>query len=195
MALGRFRLAGIATLLLAVSCRDRTEPVIQLVMGSGSEQNLNLAPKTAFAEYVELPTQGDQLRVVLASYPLSCDEYRPMSDHDLMITLTFIMPEGQRPTPGTYPWPGLPPKVSSLADLDLKAPVVIPVVKHGSKSTTLLPGGSVDIQRLSLERQGEVAGVMRLEQSGEDGKPATRLFGSFAAKVCRTTNPTGSVGQ
>jgi hypothetical protein len=112
-----------------------------------------------------------------------------------MITLTFILPVSQRPVAGTYPWPGLPANVNSLAELDLKAPIVIPVVKQGPKSMTLLPGGSVDLQQLSLERQGDVAGVMRLEQSGGDGQLATRLFGSFVARVCRTTNQAGSMGQ
>lgn len=194
MLFGHFLLVAMVTLALASGCRERNEPLIQLVTGTGNEQLLNLSPKTAFAEYVELPTQGDQLSIVLTNFPLSCDEYEPTPADGVMITLTFIMPVGQHPIAGTYPWPGLPPTASNLADLDLKAPIVIPVVKQGPKSMTLLPGGSVDIQHLSLERQGEVTGVMRLEQSGDEGHPATRLFGSFVAKVCRTTNPTGSMG-
>jgi hypothetical protein len=195
MPVARQLLVAFASFALASACRERHEPLIQLVTGTGSEQLLNLSPKTAFAEYVELPTQGDQLSIVLTNFALSCDEYLPTPNDGVMITLTFIMPVGLHPTVGTYPWPGLPPNATTLADLDLKTPIVIPVVKHGPKTTTLLPGGSVDLQHLSLERQGEVAGVMRLEQSGDEGRPATRLFGSFVAKVCRTTNPAGSMGQ
>lgn len=184
-----------ATLIFTTACHERNEPTIQLVTGTSNEQQVSLTPKSSFAEYVELPTQGDQLSIVLTSFSSSCDEYTPTPADGVMITLTFILPVGQHPVAGTYPWPGLPPNVSSLAELDLKAPIVIPVVKQGPKSMTLLPGGSVDLQNLSLERQGDVSGVMRLEQSGGDGRPATRLFGSFIARVCRTTNQAGSMGQ
>jgi hypothetical protein len=188
-------LVACVSLVFTSACHERNEPTIQLVTGMGNEQQLSLSPKSSFAEYVELPTQGDQLSIVLTDFTSSCDEYTSTPANGVMITLTFILPVGQRPLAGTYPWPGLPSNVNSLAELDLKAPIVIPVVKHGPKSMTLLPGGSVDLQRLSLERQGEVAGVMRLEQSGGDGQPATRLFGSFVARVCRTTNQAGGLGQ
>jgi hypothetical protein len=181
------------SLALLFGCRQRNEPTVQLVMGAGAEQ-VNFAAVSSFAEYVELPTQGDQLTIALSSFSSSCEEYQPPPDNGVVLTLTFIFPIGQHPVVGTYPWPGLPPNASSLQELDLKTPIVIPVVKQGPKSTTLLPGGSVDIQRLSLERQGEVAGVMRLEQSGDEKHPATRLFGSFVARVCRTTNQVGSIG-
>ena len=182
-------------LIVTSACRERNEPTIQLVTGTSNEQQFSLTPKSSFAEYVELPTQGDQLSIVLTNFSSSCDEYTPTPTDGVMITMTFILPVGQHPVAGTYPWPGLPPNVNSLAELDLKAPIVIPVVKQGLKSMTLLPGGSVDLQQLSLERQGDVAGVMRLEQSGGNGQPATRLFGSFVARVCRTMNQAGSMGQ
>jgi hypothetical protein len=181
------------SLVFLAGCRERNDPTIQLVMGTGTDQ-ASFSPASSFAEYVELPTQGDQLSIVLSNFTSSCDEYTPAPANGVMITLTFIFPLGQHPVAGTYPWPGLPPNANSLQELDLKAPIVIPVAKQGPKGTTLLAGGSVDIQRLSLERQGEVAGVMRLEQSGDEQHPATRLFGSFVARVCRTTNQAGTMG-
>ena len=187
-------LVALASMAFAAGCRERNEPTIQLAMGPGPEQQFNIVPTSAFAEYVELPTQGDQLSIVLTNFSSSCDEYTPTPPEGVMIALTFIFPAGQHPVVATYPWPGLPPNANSLQDLDLKAPVVLPVVKQGPKSTTLLPGGSVDLQRLSLERQGEVAGVIRLEQSGDEKHAATRLFGSFVARVCRTTNQGGQSG-
>ena len=183
------------SLLVVGAFRERDEPTIKLVTGSSNEQQIGFSPKASFAEYVELPTQGDQLRITLANFNSSCDDYASTPADGIMVVLTLMLPAGQNPMVGTYPWPGLPANVSSATDLDLKTPIVIPVVRQGPRSATLLPGGSVDIQHVSLERQGEVTGVMRLEQSGGDGRPPTRLFGTFAAKVCRTTNQAGNMGQ
>ena len=145
-------------------------------------------PKT-----VKVQIQGDELRVTLANYELNCDAYAPTPDNGAFVVLTFLLPVGQHPVVGSYPWSGLPRgEKSADSNFDLKSPVVMPVIRLGKKSLAMLPGGLVDIQRLNLERQGEVAGVMRLEQSGGDGQPPTRLFGSFTARVCRTTVPAGS---
>jgi hypothetical protein len=163
--------------------------------GGSVEQQFSFAPKASFAEYVELPTIGDELRVTLANYELGCEGYSPAPDRGAQVTMTFLLPVGQHPTVGTYPWPGLPESTNSAGvAFELKAPIVMPVVRMGKTSSALLPGGSVDIQSINLERQGEVTGVMRLEQSGGDGQPPTRLFGSFTARVCRTSVPTGSLG-
>ena len=181
--------------LLMFACRENSLPVIQIVAGNFGEQQIDFTPQSAFAEYVELSNGGDELRVTLANYELNCDGYAPNPDSGVLVVLTFLLPVGQRPSVGTYPWPGLPKGDKSAdANFELKTPVVMPVIRIGKKSIALLPGGNVDIQRLNLERQGEVVGVMRLEQSGGDGQPATRLFGSFTARVCRTTIPSGSLG-
>ena len=154
---------------------------------------MSFLPKSSLAEYVELPTGGDELRITLANYELNCDAYSPVPENGILVVLTILLPVGQHPVVGTYPWPGLPRgEKSSDTSFDLKSPVVLPVIRLGKKSIPLLPGGNVDIQRLNLERQGEVVGVMRLEQSGGDGQPPTRLFGSFLARVCRTTVSSGS---
>lgn len=174
------------------SCHDNSAPVIQIVVGNSNEQQISFAPKASFAEYAELPNGGDELRVSLANYELNCDGYSQLPVGGVLVVLTFLLPVGQRPSAGTYPWPGLPTgdKLSD-ANFELKTQLVMPVVRIGKRSAALLPGGSVDIQRINLERQGEVVGVMRLEQSGGDGQPPTRLFGSFTARVCRTSVPTG----
>lgn len=178
-----------------IACRDNSPPVIQIVAGDLGEQQINFTPQSAFAEYVELPSGGDELRVSLANYELNCDGYVPNPNSGVLVVLTFLLPVGQRPVAGTYPWPGLPKGDKSAdANFELKTPVVMPVIRIGKRSIALLPGGNVDIQRLNLERQGEVVGVMRLEQSGGEGQPPSRLFGSFTARVCRTTIPSGSLG-
>ena len=179
----------------AFACRDNSPPVIQIVTGDLGEQQTNFTPQSGFAEYVELPNGGDELRVSLANYELNCEGYAPNPNSGVLVVLTFLLPVGQRPAVGTYPWPGLPKGDKSAdANFELKTPVVMPVIRIGKKSIALLPGGNVDIQRLNLERQGEVVGVMRLEQSGGEGQPPSRLFGSFTARVCRTTIPSGSLG-
>ncbi len=183
----------IAVSLSVSSCRDSQTAVIQIMTGNESEQQMSFSPKSSLAEYVELPTGGDELRITLASYELNCDSYTPTPDNGVLVVLTFLLPVGQHPAVGTYPWPGLTRGEKAAGNnFDLKSPVVMPVIRIGKRSIPLLPGGSVDIQRLNLERQGDVTGVMRLEQSGGDGQPPTRLFGSFVARVCRTTLPSGS---
>jgi len=194
------RLCELALLATAewasISCRDNSPASIQLMTGASAEQQVSFVPKSAFAEYVELPTGGDELRITLANYELNCDTYASNPDAGILVVHTFLLPVGQHFAVGTYPWPGLPRgEKSSDGNFDLKSPVVMPVIRQGKLSIPLLPGGNVDIQRINLERQGEVAGVMRLEQSGGDGQPPTRLFGSFAARVCRTSVTTGGIAQ
>jgi hypothetical protein len=179
-----------------VACRENSSPTIQIVTGVADEQQISFSPKSSFAEYVELPIGGDELRVTLANYDLSCEGYTPTPEGGALVVLTFLLPVGQRPTAGTYPWPGLPEGSKTAgANVDLRTPVVMPVVRIGKTSHALLPGGNVDIQRLNLERQGEVTGVMRLEQSGGEGQPPTRLFGTFTARVCRTSVQSGNLGS
>ena len=55
------------------ACRHQL--TIRLVTGSGNEQQIGFSPKASFAEYVELPTQGDQLRITLTNYSSSCDDF------------------------------------------------------------------------------------------------------------------------
>ncbi len=192
---GRAAAFVVASFMLVVGCRENDPSVIQIVAGGAGEQQLTFAPVASLAEYVELPNRGDELRVSLANYDLNCDGYSPNPDGGVLVVLTFLLPVGQHPIAGTYFWPGLPKGDKSTdADFELKTPVVMPVVRIGKRSIALLPGGNVDIQRLNLERQGEVVGVMRLEQSGGDGQPPTRLFGSFRARVCRTSMPSGTLG-
>lgn len=192
---GRLLLSVMMLLVCPNSCREKSTPQIEIATGGANEQHITFAPKVAFAEYVELPTSGDELRVSLANYDLSCEGYSPVPDNGLLVTLTFLLPVGQRPIAGTYPWPGLPEEVKlGGATFDLKTPIVMPVVRIGKRSMAFLAGGNVDIQSVNLERQGEVTGVMRLEQSGAEGQPATRLFGSFSARVCRSSVPTGTLG-
>jgi len=186
----------IAPALIAAGCRENPVASIQLMTGESTDQQMSFLPKSSFAEYVELTTGGDELRITLANYELNCDTYTPNPEGGVLVVLTFLLPVGQHPVVGAYPWPGLPRgEKSADANFDLKSPVVMPVIRIGKRSIPLLPGGNVDIQRLNLERQGEVSGAMRLEQSGGNGQPPTRLFGSFTARVCRTTIPAGSVSQ
>lgn len=132
------------------SCRNNSVAVIQIVTGDSNEQQISFAPKVAFAEYVELPNGGDELRVSLANYELSCEGYSAVPDGGVLVALTFLLPVGQHPMEGTYPWPGLPNgNKSTDANFELKTPIVLPVIRIGKKGIALLPGGNVDIQNQS----------------------------------------------
>ena len=90
------------------SCQENHAAVIQIMTGDSSEQQVSFAPKSSLAEYVELPSGGDELRVTLANYELNCDAYAPTPDNGAFVVLTFLLPVGQHFAVGTYPWPGLP---------------------------------------------------------------------------------------
>ncbi len=176
----------LASTLLAIACHGDSGPIIRVSLGTAAADQRNFVPASAFAEYVELPNDGDELRVILSSAESSCDQFRRQTDDELRVTLVFQYPRGMRPTVGTYAWAGH--EAHGGLPQSPGIPYVRPHVRLGSRGLALPPGGTVDLTSVKLERHGAVGGTIRLEQSGGEGVGASSVFGSFLARICRT-NP------
>ncbi len=136
--------------------------------------------KSAFAEYIEVAGVRDQLTLTLSSYPLSCERWVAPHEGDSALTIVIVSPPGSAPSVGTYPWSGIP-----AADQPLKEPYALPKAQFGDRSRLFEPGGSVRLTALRLESHGTIAGTVAFEFPGTAESPATRIDGSFDAKVCR----------
>jgi len=181
-----FSLASLlSTALLMAGCRDEPMPAIQVTLGSGREQTVTFVPRSTYAEYVSLPTSGNELRITLTSNPTSCENFTPVPEGQWQVTVVTITPEGQVPGVETYPWVGHEAHGGTPAKPKLA--YTMPHVRFGSRGYPLPPGGNLELTQVSLGRHGMVKGLLRFEQPGAAGQPATRLFGSFLAHVCRTT--------
>jgi hypothetical protein len=139
--------------------------------------------QTSFAEYVELPGLGAELRVTLASYRASCDEYVPPEEGEGMVTVVTRTPQGIALTPGVYPWAGhdahggVPPRP--------ERPYAVPTVRVGRKSFLIQPGGALELTRVELSRDGRIAGLLKFESSGDESHEATSVRGRFDVSLCR----------
>ncbi|MCH2110603.1 MAG: hypothetical protein MK135_14875, partial [Polyangiaceae bacterium] len=59
-----------------ISCR--TENPDKLVVSLGGDNSVVFAKSYGFAEYLEFPRSEDELRLTVANYEVSCDEFREL---------------------------------------------------------------------------------------------------------------------
>jgi hypothetical protein len=180
-----------ALLLFAVltsGCESQPVPVVHVNLGNLPEERRSFQPKAALAEYVELPGAGAELRVLLSSHELSCENLLPLSPEQVLVSLTFSVPAGQRLVPMAYPWtaPTSDGQAAEAAPSPTSA-AVLPFVRLGKQGRAIPPGGQAEITELTLDPQGSVRGILRFEQPGAVGVPATSLLGSFHARWCRVS--------
>lgn len=178
-AVARALLLGSA--LVALGC-DRA-PAHQVTIVDGATVT-HFQARSAFAEYIELPGQRNELRLTLASYAVSCERWIPPRDGDLALTVVITTPAEVRPTTGSVPWSGIP-----APDEPLQAPFALPKALLGHRSRLFEPGGAIRLSAVQIEPHGTVAGVLAFEFPGEAERPATRVEGAFDAKVCRIATP------
>lgn len=167
---------GAAASLL--SCEASRVHDITIVEGADT---LHLQTKSAFAEYVELPGVQNELRITLASYELSCEQWAPPKDGQSALTLTIVTPAEQKPGPASYPWTGLPAR-----DQPLHEAYALPKALVGSHSRLFEPGGAVRLTAVGLDLHASVVGALAFEYPGDGNRPATRIDGGFEAKICRS---------
>jgi hypothetical protein len=67
----------------------------------------------------------------------------------------------------------------------------MPVIRVGKQVRELPAGGLVELTEVKLDAQGAVRGLLRLEQPGSAGLPATSLLGSFSTRWCRISTASG----
>jgi len=185
-------LRAFATGLATLGCDSEPIAVVHLSVGALPGEHRSFQPKSAIAEYTELPGVGAELRVVLSSYPITCESYLPLHQDQVLVTLNFSSPIGTTLGPGAYPWSGPTGQTPDApAGSERPTPQVLPLIRLGSQIRELPPGGLVELTEVKLDAQGAVRGLLRLEQPGAAGLPATSLLGSFSARWCRISTMTG----
>jgi hypothetical protein len=193
-------LVSLAIANLGLGCESEPVAVVHLSVGARPEEHRSFQPKSSLAEYTELPGFGAELRVVLSSHPITCESYLPLQPDQVIVTLTFSAPTGTTLGPGAYPWPGPRTEAPKVETPNAETPKVdehplvqvLPLIRLGKQSKEIPAGGLVELTEVKLDAQGTVRGLLRLEQPGAAGLPATSLLGSFAARWCRISTASGN---
>ena len=172
-----------ATLLTTTACESESVAVVHLSVGLRPDEHRSFQPKSSVAEYVELPGYGAELRVLLSSHPITCESYLPLEPDQVTVALTFSVPIGTQLGPGPYPWLGNKLDLPNAGEHPV--PQVLPLIRLGKQAVELPPGGLAELTEVKLDAEGRVRGLLRLEQPGAAGLPATSLLGSFSARWCR----------
>jgi hypothetical protein len=167
----------VVAVLLATSCEGPPAHEITVVDGPSTT---HFAVRSAFAEYVELSGERNELRLTLASYALSCERWVPPREGDAAVTVVIVTPSGVPPTVASYGWTGTPPREEPLS-----AAYALPKAQLGRRSRLFEPGGTIHLSRVQIDPRGAVNGTLAFEFPGEDDRPATRIDGGFHAKMCR----------
>lgn len=183
-------LAGAFCLLASlVSTGCDQEEKDEITLQVGPEEVIRFEVTSGFAHYYELPGQDDILRIILASYPLSCETYRPPNPGDVFITVTVRAPSPQLIEPGKFPWEGLEFEESS-GELENKneeatpGASALPFVRLAEDARSLPPGGELNLTKFEPETFGLVEGELAFRDA-ETGQAAnTALMGHFAVRLC-----------
>ena len=163
--------------LVSFGCNPKPKYEITILQAGASTR---FPVVTAFAEYVELPSSHDELRLTLAGYAASCDAWVPPKKGESALDVTIVLPAGVRPTATTYAWTGIP-----NPEEPLKAPYALPKALFGEGSRLFEPGGTVRLTDVELDLHGSVKGTLAFEYPGDADRPATRIDGGFEARFCR----------
>lgn len=179
-----------AWLLSGCSGEERDLLTVQV----GPDQVYRFEPEAAFAHYFELPSRRDVLRIVVASYPVSCTKFRPPSRGDVFITVTLTGEEGRPLGAGKY----LYTAEAALEDGDVQEAKTeeksegkaraLPFVRLSEDARALPPGGFVTVTDFTPEPAGIVSGEFAFrDESGGAATDAsmTALLGKFRVKLCQ----------
>jgi hypothetical protein len=183
-----YRALGVlATLACAglASCKsDRPKDVIELVVPDGSGRTVELAPRSAFAEYVEAPGASNELRVTLATHEVSCERYVAPGPDDIVLVVTLKLPSSEKPRPGSFA--SRPPLADDAGVPAIARAHAVPVIRRGGRGYALEPGGTLELTSVDLGRSGAVSGSLAFEFPGDGAHPASSAKGKFTARLCRS---------
>lgn len=174
---GALAIAAACGAFLLSGCARKPASEITVIDG---DRTTRFPVKSAFAEYVELPGERNELRLTLADHPVSCERWTPPKDGETAVTVVVVLPPGIRPTVSTYGWTGLPAPGEAL-----RAAYALPKALLGTRSRLFEPGGMLRLSAVQLDAHGTVAGTLAFEFPGQGDRPATRVDGAFEAKMCR----------
>jgi hypothetical protein len=167
--------------VVASGCEERRTHEITIIDGATTTR---FSTQSEFAEYVELPGDHNELRLTLASYPASCERWVPAAEGQMAVTVVVVAPPDTPLALGPYNWSGLP-----KPDEPLRVGYALPKAQFGSRSRLFEPGGAIRLAAAQLDPHGTVSGTLAFEFPGETERPATRIDGTFQARVCRVSLP------
>jgi len=171
--------------LALVGCRgEKPKDVLELVVPDGSGRTVELAPRSAFAEYVEVPDSTNELRVTLASHDVSCESYVAPGANDTVVVVTLKMPPNEKPRAGSFA--STPPLPADAGSPAVGRAYAVPVVRRGPRGYALSPGGTLELTLVELGRSGVVKGSLAFEFPGDGTRPASSAKGKFSARLCRS---------
>ena len=176
-------LAALLSGACAVGCRPEQPSAIQVRVGNGPKAQSSFIPEAALAEYLELPGERNELRITLADYAASCDDYVRPGPGQTYVSVVVVEPAGRDVAAGTYAWSGREAHGGTASRPS--RPFAMPKVLLASQSHLFPPGGAVRLSRVSLQHEGRVEGVLAFEFAGDRERDATSLRGNFRAKLCK----------
>jgi hypothetical protein len=168
--------------LLALGCRSTREHPIELVVGNAPDQHLSFTPEASFAEYVEVPGSGSELRLTLAGYPSSCEHFKLPGPKQPLVTTVILTPPGTTLHADVYGWDGHAAHGGTAASPERA--YAIPSARIGHQSFVFPPGGSIRLSEVNLERAGKISGILAFEFAGNAEREAARISGNFEARLC-----------
>lgn len=150
-------------------------------MGDGVQ--VKFRPRSAYAEYLELPGLRNELRVTVSSYPTTCERYVKPRGDETIVQITLRLPPDAAPDKARYPSLGGAGTLAPDAKIDDATASVF--VRHGKQAYSFLPGGVLDITRAKLSAHGFVWGEASFESAASSTQPEMQLTGEFRAGMCR----------
>jgi len=178
---------GIALLLLValVGCRgEKPGNAIELVVPDGSGRTTGLNPRSAFAEYVEVPDSAKELRITLASHEVSSERYVASGENDTVVVVTLKTPPNEKPRAGSFA--STPPLPGDAGSSALGRAYAVPVIRRAQRGYPLSPGGTLELELVDLGKSGVIKGTLAFEYPGDGTHPASSAKGRFTARLCRS---------
>ncbi len=179
----QLKTTALAVVWLLAACRgEQPRSNVDLVLPEGGGRRVELTPKSAFAEYVELPELRHELRITLASYELSCDAYVAPGPSDTLLVVTLTTPASEPLKAGTLPLVGPSPPDAGTTTRG----TAFAVARQGDRAFEFPAGGLVELRALDLSPSGSVSGKLALEFPGDGRRPASGAHGRFDARMCQS---------
>jgi hypothetical protein len=172
---------------LSFSCLGcKNELVDEVTLQVGPDEIIRFRPQSGFAHYFEMPGGEDVLRIFLASYDLSCQEFRAPGVGDVLVAVTLRAPASRALVPERYPWNGLvDPEEASDDEAEPPGLQSLPFVRLAEDARPLPPGGELVLKKLEAEPLGLVEGELAFRDADVGEAATTALIGSFSVRLCQ----------
>lgn len=168
---------------MLAACNEQPPGTVDLRLGSRADGRHAFTAESGFAQYVEVPQAGSELSITLADYQASCERYVPPPDGKVAVTVVVFAPSGTRIGATAYPWAG--PEAHGGTPTRPERAYCLPTVRVGRRSHLIEPGGSLELGRVELTREGRISGLLKFESPGDAAHEATSITGRFDVPLCR----------